>query len=310
MITWLVLPVLLSALFGTCAPAVCRQLPPAIATWLLSGGAVVAAAACCVSLGLFALVCLGQLPAVGEQGRWSIVALRETVHLPGWAAAPACLAVTVVGARLVRAVRDRVRAVRGSYRMAARLSAGDDELVVLGSSARHAFAVPGRPARIVVTSGLLRTLDAVQRRALLSHERAHLDHRHHWHQSAVALAAAVNPLLWRLPAATGRTCERWADEAAATRCPREAIAAALTRAALGRAGQAVPAVVLPAAAADLVARISALEAPAPRVDRRRGLLLVAGAVLLVATAVAVAVATHDVERVFEHAQNLYRAHAR
>jgi beta-lactamase regulating signal transducer with metallopeptidase domain len=149
----------------------------------------------------------------------------------------------------------------------------------------------------------LRDLDANERRALLAHERAHLTHRHYLHQSVAVLAAAVNPLLAALPHALALSCERWADEDATTVCQRSTVAHALAHAAgVRRAG--TPAVVLAAGGSDVAARVGALRAPAPRpVLWRIGTLTA----LLAATAVAIAIAMHVTESVFELAQQVYLA---
>ena len=95
---------------------------------------------------------------------------------------------------------------------------------MLDDPAPRAFAVPGRPGRIAMSTGLLRVLRRDQRRAVLAHERSHLRHRHHLHQTAAVLAAAANPLLYRLPAAVALSVERWADEDAAATCDRRSVA--------------------------------------------------------------------------------------
>ena len=82
-------------------------------------------------------------------------------------------------------------ALRAAHRLAAALSATGGELVVLDDVDHQAYAVPGRPGRIVVSSGLLRALTAAERRGVLAHERAHLRHHHHVHHTAAQLAAAA-----------------------------------------------------------------------------------------------------------------------
>jgi hypothetical protein len=88
-------------------------------------------------------------------------------------------------------------------------------LVVADWSTPLAVAVPGRPGHLLVTSGMLRLLDADQRRVLFAHENAHLNHRHHRLVTLTACAAAVNPLLIPVRAAVAYLVERWADEDAA-----------------------------------------------------------------------------------------------
>lgn len=304
---WVALvPLLMSAVFGLAAPAIARRLPPALGSWLLSAGAVLAAAASSASLGLLALLVFAQTPLATAQGQWSDTVLRHS-GVPAPVGLAAALGVLVFGARAVRVVWRRGAALRHAYRLAAALPACG-ELAVLDLATHQALAVPGRPGRIVVSTGLLRSLDGRERRALLAHERAHLRGGHHWHQSAVALAVAVNPLLARLPAALEQCCERWADERAAAESGRATVAGALARAAAGVAvRQAASPVLLAATAGDLAARIGALHAPAPQLSRWR---LAVPAALLAATAFALAMALHDVEGLFEHAQAVYRARPR
>lgn len=302
MTAWLLLPLALSGLFGLLARPVALRLPPAVATWLLSTGALLAATASSVSLGLLALIFVARSPLLVAQGHWSEQVLRLHAGQTPVLGAAATAGVIVFAARFLQVGLRRLAAIREAYRLAAALTSSDRELVVLESGASHGLAVPGRPGRIVITTALLRTLDAEERRALLAHERAHLTHRHYLHQTAAVLAAAVNPLLGALPRAIELSCERWADEDAAHTCPRSTVAHALTRAA-SRARPATPAVVLAAAGADVTARIGAMQAPAPRLVAWRIMLLIA---LLAGTAVAVAIAMHDTENLFELAQSAYR----
>ena len=297
------LPLVFTAAFGLLAPILARRLPPAVGTWLLSGGGLLAAAGSSASLALLAFTFVARAPFVAEQGHWSDATLRNhnPVSLP--IGILATVAVLVLATRFVRAAGRCLRSVRDAYRVAAALPDTGSDLSVIDSGDPHAFAVPGRPGRIVVTTGLLRTLDAGQRRALLAHEQAHLQHRHYLHQCLARLTAAVNPLLYRLPTAIELSAERWADEDAAGVCRRDVVADALTRAATGgtHTGSAV---VLAAAAADVADRIGALRATAPRLAIWRVAVPLG---LLAATAVAVLEAMHDTERIFELAQLAYRA---
>jgi hypothetical protein len=98
-----------------------------------------------------------------------------------------------------------------------------------------------------------------------------------------------------------RCCHRTVQPVAA--CRRDTVANALTRAATGTHNRSAPALVLAAAAADITRRVGALRRPAPRLIRWRVALLLG---LLAATALAVAEAAHDTERLFEFAQTAYR----
>ena len=292
----------LSAVFGVAGPTWSRRLPPAVAAWLLSVGGFAVALASSAALALIAFVLVAQSEPFEDRGHWSDAALRahDTAAAPAGVVAVALL---IIGAlRAGRTLLGRLAAVRSAHGLAAALSA-TSELAVLDTDDFHACAVPGRPGRIAVSRGLLRALDATERRALLAHERAHLTHRHHWHQTAGLLAAAMNPLLVRVPHAVDVACERWADEAAARVATRAAVAAALRVTAAGRP-QWRPSVVFAAAGLAVVSRIEALSAPAQPVSRWR---LAALTAVLIAMVAAVAVGMHQTEALFELAQRAYRA---
>lgn len=302
MLLAVLLPLLFTAAFGLSAPRLARRLPPAVATWLLSAGGLLAAAGSSASLALLVFQYVAQAPIFAARGRWSDAVLRHGDPVSAPVGLIAAVAVAALSLRFILAATRRLVAVRDAYRLARALPDNGSQLTVLETQDPQAYAIPGRPGRVVVTTGLLRSLDAGQRRALLAHEHAHLQHRHHLHQTVVRLATAVNPLLRRLPEAVELSCERWADEDATRVCRRETVADALTRAASTGRSSAV-AVVLAAASADVAARIAALNAPAPRLALWRLTLLLG---LLAATAATVAVAMHDTERLFELAQVAYR----
>jgi Zn-dependent protease with chaperone function len=56
-----------------------------------------------------------------------------------------------------------------------------------------AYVVPGRPARVVVSTGTLHTLGRAQVAAVLAHERAHAKGRHHLLADGARLLAAALP---------------------------------------------------------------------------------------------------------------------
>lgn len=301
---WVLAAVALSAVFGVVAPIWSRRLPPAVAAWLLSAGGLAVALASGAACALLAFVLVAQAEPFVDRGHWSNAALRahDTAAAPVGVVGVALL--LVAGMRAARTLIHRLAAVRSAHQLAAALPTAN-ELVVLDTDDVQACAVPGRPGRIAVSRGLLQRLDAPERRALLAHERAHLVHRHHWHQTAALLAAAMNPLLTRLPRATELACERWADEEAADVASRAAVAAALRITASARP-QWRPSVVLAAAALGVVSRIDALSAPVPASRWR----LVALGAVVVAMLAALAVGMHDTEALFELARRAYRANHR
>lgn len=158
----------------------------------------------------------------------------------------------------------------------------DGATVVLDAAQPAAYCVPGRPAAIVLTSGALAVLDDAQLGAVLAHERAHLAGRHHL---LITLARGLAgcfpgvPVFRRGPAEVARLAELCADDAAARRTGRPALAAALL--AMGT-GATVPATVLAATGGAVTARVHRLlDPPRPGQRARYGLAL-AGLTLLLA----------------------------
>lgn len=296
-------PVVFAGMFGLVAPLLARCLPPALATWLLSVGGLVSAAGSAASLAFLSLTLIGQSSALAAAGHWSGTALRhhDPVARPIAAAAVAVLVILIT--RTAWVTWREWLALRRSHRFAATLSADRGELAVIDRSESIGYAVPGRPGRIVLSTGLIRRLDASQRRAVLKHERAHLTHHHHLHQISARLAGAANPLLRRLPDATSLACERWADEAAAAGSRRDVVAAALARAA-GTHRLPDGLASLNAAVMDIAGRINALHAPRQRLSIWRCGALLA---LLVGTMLALGDAAHDIDRLFDLAQFAYRS---
>lgn len=143
-----------------------------------------------------------------------------------------------------------------------------------------AYCLPGR-RRIVLTTGALRCLDDGQLDAVLAHERAHLAARHHL---VLALAAALQrafPRVRLFTVAAGQIAclvEMAADDAAARRAHRLALAAAL----LAMAAARIPVSALGAGGTAAALRVRRLlESPRPPGWGRR----VTGAAIMLAVPV-------------------------
>jgi Zn-dependent protease with chaperone function len=256
-----------------------RGTPGAMARGL-TAFAVVTALSSTWSLTLLALTLFDDLPPLASLDDNPALELPEPV--PGPVALAAALLLAWGGFRLVRDIHLRT----GTHRRLRAAGAPHDGLVVADWSAPLAVAVPGRPGHLLVTSGILRLLDAGERRVLFAHERAHLDRGHHRLVTLAGAAAAVNPLLVPVRAAVAYLVERWADEdAAAVVGDRSLTAKAVARAALATVG---PTASLGMHGGTVVDRVQALIAPSPAPRRRR----LAGPLLLAAGCVgATAVAT-------------------
>ena len=209
-----------------------EHLEPRWATWLLTCCALALATLSCAALGVLAVAGLVRLPLAGLLGGWSAGTVRagDSVSLPeavlaGVVLTAACLA----GGRLLW---HRSRALVAAALDAACLP-GPEQVVVVGDPHPDAFALPGMPGRVVVSTGMLDALDASDREAMLAHERAHLSCHHYAFVAAAHLAASLNPLLRPVADAVTYTVERWADEHAAASCgDRKQVAQAVGKAAL------------------------------------------------------------------------------
>ncbi|HKR48592.1 MAG TPA: M56 family metallopeptidase [Pseudonocardiaceae bacterium] len=250
--------------------------------------AMLCAAATTWGLVLLAATLLGNTSLVAGEASERGVQLQDPV--PELIAVIAAALLILGAVRVVRVLRAR-RTMLHELR-AVCCSCGGGELAVVALDAPHAFAVPGRPARILITRGLLSMLDGDERRVVLAHERAHLQGRHHWLRGVAEVCAAVNPVLIPVREAVAFLVERCADEhAAAVTGSRVLVARALAKAALasGTPG-ATPSWpgTLAFAGCGVSARVAALHSDPPRPEP----LVPSGVLALgVATAVAAVQAT-------------------
>ena len=289
------LPALLPVLVGLgapqLAPGAARYLAPAVATRLLTAVAITVALTTGLLLCLACYLGIVQLIPLAHPVDWSLQTLRHELPIPTPAALAAGLVATGLLMRACLQLTRIVRSARQTAAAAAGLRAVGD-LAVVQDPAVHAYAVPGRGGRIVVSTGMLRTLSGAQRRALLAHEHAHLRYHHHRYAQLARLAAAANPLMLPVALAVDQAIERWADSAAAQEVGDPAIVAhALGLAVLAR--PRFPPQALSAARNDALERILDLFEPPRRRARIGVVLAVASAMCWVSTAVIV-LYTHGV----------------
>jgi hypothetical protein len=248
------------------APGIATRGAPGPAAWTLTVTAAVAAIASSWSLTMLALTLLDDVPPFAALDDHPTLEPPEPV--PGPVALIAGLLLIAGGVRLAVDVRRRVTTNRELRAI------GDAEhgLVVADLATPMAVAVPGTArhrGHLLVTTGILRLLSADERRVVLAHERAHLDHRHHRLTAVAGAAAAVNPLLIPAREAIAYLVERWADEdAAADVGDRDLTAQAVARAALA-APRLGPGTVLGIDGGVAVRRVRALAQPTPAPLRRR-----------------------------------------
>ncbi|MCX4987568.1 MULTISPECIES: M48 family metalloprotease [unclassified Streptomyces] len=228
----LLIPLLVPFVVGPPARRCLERLAPATALWAVTLAMVVLAGASVASLGALLLTGLLKLPFLAGLGDL-VHPLRtapDLVVLP--AAAAATGALTVGAWTVVRSGLRQLRAFRSARSQADRRPAAGD-LCVIESPHPDAYALPGRPHRIVVTTAMLRSLGADEREALFAHERAHNAGGHHRFLVAAELAAHCHPGLRAVRATVALAAERAADEAAAVAVgDRRLTARAIARAAL------------------------------------------------------------------------------
>jgi Zn-dependent protease with chaperone function len=219
------------AVLAWLASAVSRHLAPAAAVRVLTCLATVAAGATVWGLAVLAVGGLARTSQLQAYAHSSPAALAAADPVPGGLGAVAVVVLAVVVVRFAVTGRRRASGRRALSVVRSSPAAGD--LIVLAGDHADAYALPGRPARIVVTVGMLRALSADERAVLLAHERAHLTHHHHRYTALAQAAAALNPLLNRVRDQIAFGIERWADEEAADAvASRQLAARSLARAAL------------------------------------------------------------------------------
>ncbi|MFE7168934.1 M56 family metallopeptidase [Streptomyces sp. NPDC057616] len=301
-------PLLLSLLAPFGARPLSERCEPRLATWLLTVSSLVLGAASTISLGLLAVTGLIRFPLLAGLGHWSAQsAQRDSPTELSIALAAGLLlggAVLAAARMLWRRARTLAAAAVDAACMPER-----DGLVVVEDEAPDAYALPGLPGRIVVSTGMLHTLDEAEHGILLAHERAHLACHHYVFVALAQLGAAANPLMRPLATAVTYTIERWADERAAAgsgdrkqvartvgkaalAAGRTPVRARATGAALGILGRRNPL----ATAGPVPRRVAALLAPPLR---HHPVLAAATAAVLAAATLATAEAAHDLHALLE-----------
>jgi Zn-dependent protease with chaperone function len=310
---WLLyLPLAIPALAGAAARPLAARLEPRLATWLLTCATVALAGCSTAALALLAGFAAARTPALAALGHYSQSVMQRVDPIPASTGAVATLALAGAAVGVAVILRNRARGLAESYRRAAGLRA-HDSIVVVPGPALEAYALPGRPGRIVVSGLLLDRLDTGRRAALIAHERAHLAGRHHLFASLARLAAAANPMLLPVARSVEYTVERWADEHAATvtgdrrlvaetigqvallASPRPRQAPGMTLGIVGQLSQRVSVTW----AGPVPRRVAALLSGPPR---RRTVLVAASAAIVLLAAVSALEAARDLHALLELAQ--------
>lgn len=262
----LLVPTLACLLVAIASSGIQRRLAPAAGATLLTGAAVTSAGAVLLALGAIGFAYIAEVPSMANALGWCRELSPIDDHVPTALGVGALIALVVSGVRGVSYLR------RATWRS----STEAVEVVVVPSLAVEAFAVPGDPARIVVSSAMIEALDDDERDAMLAHERAHLQHRHHRFLVLAGLAAATVPLVRPIGARVRFCTERWADESAAAYVgDRSLVARAIAKAALAGVGPS-PRTDLALLGMGVPGRVGALLGPQRRSGAGASMLFVAG----------------------------------
>ena len=294
----------LAALMALAAPlalsALARRtrasLRPDWTAFALVAAMVVVATATVTALGTMAWPLVARIGPVAGLGHWSRDAVGSVAPVPTAVSVLAAGAAALVVGRMATTLLREARALH-----AAAPGEAGEELTVVDDAVPFAHAVYGwrlRPNRLVLSRGLLESLDHTERQAVLAHERAHLHGHHAVLSLAAALSADVNPLLrWCRPHLDCGLA-RWADEAAAAATDRATVARAVGRTALARMHElrVAGAAPLGLGGSAVPARVDALLTP-PRDNRLRH--TVGYAALVLAAAVLVVTGLNNIEDLVE-----------
>ncbi|MEU4625144.1 M56 family metallopeptidase [Actinoplanes sp. NPDC023801] len=212
-----------------------ERLAPRVAAPVMAWSAAGTAVASLVNLLVFALKAVAEVPAVANVFGWSSrVVVQDTARFAwvSWLSVVLLTAASIAVTLTWRRQR-RLLALAGA-------DPAEGPLVVVPDPAAHAFAVPGKPGHVVVTTGMREALTDEQFAALLAHEQAHLDARHHRLIRISELAAASHPALWWVTRHVDYLVERAADEHAAAEVgSRRTVARAIGAAALAATARPV-----------------------------------------------------------------------
>lgn len=298
-------PFAASLLLTAASRVLVGRVRPVAAVWALSAAMPVLAASTVGALLVIACPLPARVPPVAALGQWAPGTVESQAPVAPALSLLALAGLAWLAFRLFREMASVIHEARIAVAAGA-LQRPPSGVVVVDDAAPHAHAVgvaiAGRGV-VVVSSGLLRLLDAEERAAVLAHERAHLRHQHTLLAIVARVAAALNPLVAPARGDLAYAMERSADEAAVPAHGRDALASAIAKTALAE-GPAT-AIALPGFGLHrhgVAARVAALlNEPAERA--RAAWALVA---LAAVAATALGWALHDTERFFETVRLLSR----
>lgn len=208
--------------------------------------------------------CFAALRVLALEGHGGLVRASVAVLAGLTVLAFARLATRVLAA--MRRAGLRARRHAEAAQLAARCAPpGPEGSLVVDDEHRSVYCLPGRPPTIVVTRAALTALDDAQLAAVLAHERAHLNGRHHHLLAFTGALAKIFPrarLFTDGAAEIARLVEMCADDVAARRHGGDTVVDALVVLTLGvPASSAAPAAALGAAGVGVADRVERLLVP-------------------------------------------------
>ncbi len=267
------LPLLSTLALSLIGARYARRPAPDVAVRLLTLASLVIALSTGFGLAVAGFLAVAHFPEVAAFGGWSV---RDVPGGRPWELVLETVAGVLVVALAAASVRHVIvagRQLAGAVALCRSLGDTGGILTVVDDDTFDTYAMPGLPGRIVASRQMLQALPAAERRVLLAHETAHLDHRHHLYTQLADLAAAANPMLRPVARAVRAGVERWADEVAAAEVGDRRLAAlslahaGLLRTAARQRRAVVPPVALAGTSTDLPDRVRALLVGAPRPHR-------------------------------------------
>ncbi len=291
----LLLPLLAALLAGSVASAVHRPLGPRLAARVLATIAVGTALAVLWGAAILALGFLIEVPWIAAWAGWCRDLYRSDDRITPL--------VGLVGVTVVATAFTRGSLAAYRHRRVVRSAMAFRPVEIVSSPEPIAFAMPGRPGHIVVSTAMLDELDPDEQKVLLAHEQSHLDHRHDRYLLAAEVAAAAVPLLRPVAAEVRFSTERWADEDAAMVVgDRPLVARAIARAALATADHSKRSLAL--AGLGVPARVDALLRPPDRRPTARAVGIAVGTGIVVFNLVGATVQLHHLIAFTAHICNL------
>lgn len=252
----LLVPAVAGVFAAAIAAAAHRRVRPDIGARLLAVTITSVVAAFVPAIVVLAAGYVAHLPWLGGAMAWCRDTLGLHQQIPDWLGLPALMAVLAGGIRLGRVRRDW-RRFHCHH---------SDGLEIAPSEELFAYTMPGPGGHIVVSRGLVASLDDHEMAIVVAHEQAHARYRHDRYVLTAAIAVALLPLLAPLQRRLRFALERWADEAAVRDLDVDRRDVAHTLAAVALSSLPAPAGAVGIGGPGVVDRVTALLDP-PRLDR-------------------------------------------